>query len=159
MWHLILYKRNNSPMEKFSWRGALDTTLCNESFSVNTGRSVFYPGPPVSSTNTTESRESLCTWDIVENGVKLHNPNLQRTNDGSKVCVSVYNTKHHWVIWHNPYQYQLYLDKCVSHKFLANVMHFVIQGTVQNKSTFKLLINNQTKLSPGFQIFKFVLCK
>ena len=50
--------------------GVLDTTLCDKACQwLATGR-WFSPGTPVSSTNKTERYY----WNIVESGVKYHNP-------------------------------------------------------------------------------------
>jgi len=56
-----------------SWRGVLDTTVCDQVCQwLATGR-WFSPGTPVSSTNTADHHDM--TEKNVESGTKHHNPN------------------------------------------------------------------------------------
>jgi hypothetical protein len=58
--------------EPQSWRGVLDTTLCdNVCHGLATG-CWFSPGTPVSITNKTDRHDNC---DIVESGAKHHKPN------------------------------------------------------------------------------------
>jgi len=59
--------------EPRSWRGVLDTTLCDKVCQWLTAGWWFSSGTPVSSTNKTWP--PWYNWNIVESGVKHHNPN------------------------------------------------------------------------------------
>jgi hypothetical protein len=60
--------------ESPSWRGVLDTTLCDEVCQRLATGQWFSPGTPVSSTNKTDRHD--ITEIFVESGVKHHKPNL-----------------------------------------------------------------------------------
>ena len=63
LWVLILFMR-----------GVLDTTLCDKVCQWLTAGQWFSPGTPVTSTNKTDRHDY--SWNIVESGVKHHEPNL-----------------------------------------------------------------------------------
>ena len=71
-------------VESPSCRGALATTLCDKICQWHVGR--FSPGSPISSTNKTDSRYN---WNIVESGVKHHNPNPLSQNESFVYFVAV----------------------------------------------------------------------
>ena len=63
-----------SELEPRSWRGILDTTLCDKVYQwLATGR-WFSPGTLVSSINKNDYHDIPGNWNIVESGVKHHKP-------------------------------------------------------------------------------------
>ena len=74
---MIFYSFTKSYLSKchHSWRGILDTTLCNKVCQrLATGR-WFSPGILVSSINKTDCHDITEIQCIVESGVKHQNPN------------------------------------------------------------------------------------
>jgi hypothetical protein len=59
--------------------GVLDTTLCYKVCQWLAADQWFSLGIPVSSTNKTDRHDITDNWNIVENGVKHHNPNPNKT--------------------------------------------------------------------------------
>jgi hypothetical protein len=51
------YHHQSSEFEPHSWRGVLNTTLCNKVFQWRATGRWFSPGPPVSPTNKTDRQD------------------------------------------------------------------------------------------------------
>jgi hypothetical protein len=60
-----------------SWRGVLDTTLCDKVCQLLATSHWFSPGTPGSSANKTDRPQY--NWNIVESGVKHHKPKPNQT--------------------------------------------------------------------------------
>ena len=58
--------------ESHSWRGVLNTTLCDQVYQWLVAGLWFSPSTPISSTNKTNHHDII--QNIVESGVKHHNP-------------------------------------------------------------------------------------
>jgi hypothetical protein len=67
-----------------SWRGVLNTTLCDKFCQWLASVRWFSPGTPVSSTNKTDCHD-ISYWNIVESVVKHHNLN---PNPHDQWCIS-----------------------------------------------------------------------
>jgi hypothetical protein len=75
--------------EPRSWRGVLDTTLCDKVCQWLTIDQSFSLGSPVSSINKTECHD-IYSWNIVESGFKNHNPPQYNLN------VDINGMNHHF---------------------------------------------------------------
>ena len=89
---IVAYRHLNCEFEPHSWRGVLDKTLCDESFSVTCDRSVDFSG-------YSNFRHKSSNRNIFESGVKHLTSNGQMMDQ--KFVYVVHNIKHLWVImWH-----------------------------------------------------------
>ena len=78
IWFTTIYMRSvHITTNSRSWRDILDATLCVEACQWLSAGRWFSPGTPVYSTNETDRNHRA---DIVESGVKHHNPNPKFDN-------------------------------------------------------------------------------
>ena len=75
-----VYHHKSCEFESRSWRGVLDTILCDKICQWLAKVRWFLPGIPVSSTNKTGRHEIQGSWNIAESSVKHHNPNIHIAN-------------------------------------------------------------------------------
>ena len=77
------YHHQRCEFKSRSWRGVLDTTSCDKVCQCLSVGRWFSLGTLVSSTNNTDRH-----WNIVESGVKHHNPNPKNQNQNLKFNLS-----------------------------------------------------------------------